>query len=217
MRSGPRTGGRYTRRYGQPALLLAVGVAAGLLAATTLSHAPTGAPSGGAQAPLRIPAGIAGTVAAPHVQPRELNIPSIGARSTLAPLSLDGNGTLQPPTDYEVAGWYAEGPAPGDAGGPPAVIAGHVDSTTGPGVFYRLRDLKMGEDVQIKGIDGTTRHFTVYRLADYTKSGFPAAQVYAPSDKAEIRLITCTGQFDKDHGSYLDNLVAYAALTRAGS
>ena len=213
--SGLRMLGR--ARYLQPALLLAVGAAAGLLAATALSGAPRGEPSGAVQAPPRVPARVAGAVAVPHVQPRELTIPSIEVQSALVSLGVDGNGTLQPPADFQVAGWYAEGPAPGDAGGPPAVIAGHVDSITGPAVFYRLRELKVGDDVQIQGVDGTTRHFTVYRLAEYAKSNFPATQVYAPSDKAEIRLITCTGQFDHEQGSYLDNFVAYAALTRDGS
>jgi sortase (surface protein transpeptidase) len=187
------------------------------LAANARSPTPAVVPSGPAQASPRMPAGIAGTVAAARVQPRNLYIPAIRVRSTLVPLGVDGNGTLQPPADYQVAGWYAEGPAPGDAGGPPAVLAGHVDSATGPAVFHRLHDLKVGDDVQIQGIDGRTRHFGVYRMADYAKSGFPAAQVYTPTGRAEIRLITCTGQFDRAQESYLDNLVAFAALTRGGT
>jgi LPXTG-site transpeptidase (sortase) family protein len=191
-------------------------VTAGLLAANALSAGQTVAPPGAATAPPPTPPRIAAATGTPHVQPRQLKIPSIDVRSRFVPLGVDGRGTLQAPTDYRAVGWYAEGPAPGDAGGPPAVLAGHVDSAKGPAVFYRLRDLKKGDDVQIQGIDGKIRHFTVYRMANYTKSGFPAAQVYAPSDKAEIRLITCTGQFDQAQGGYRDNLVAYAALTRGG-
>ncbi|GIF47468.1 LPXTG-site transpeptidase (sortase) family protein [Asanoa ferruginea] len=145
-------------------------------------------------------------------QPTELRIPSIGVRSPLVDLGRLADGTLEVPTDYQVAGWYAGGPSPGDAGGPPAVIAGHVDSTSGPAVFYRLHELKKGSKIEVSGIDGAVRTFTVYRMADYPKTGFPTGEVYAPSDRAELRLITCSGDFDRAAGAYVDNLVAYATL-----
>ncbi|WP_329100894.1 class F sortase [Micromonospora sp. NBC_01699] len=154
---------------------------------------------------------------AEYAPPAELTIASIGVRSPLVDLNRNPDGSLTVPADYRVAGWYANGPTPGEAGGPPAVIAGHVDSTDGPAVFYRLRDLKTGSEIAVRGIDNVVRHFTVYRLADYAKTAFPADEVYAPTGKAELRLITCTGDFDRRAGSYRSNLVAYAVLTKDGS
>jgi sortase (surface protein transpeptidase) len=47
-----------------------------------------------------------------------------------------------------VAGWFTGGPMPGQLG--PAVIAGHVDSRTGPAVFHRLRDLRPGDQIRVR-------------------------------------------------------------------
>jgi sortase (surface protein transpeptidase) len=150
-----------------------------------------------------------------HVQPGELSIPEIGVRSSFVNLSLNKDGTLQAPARYDVVGWYAAGPAPGDGGGPPAVLAGHVDSKSGPGVFFRLHELKIGGEFVVGGTDGAERRFRVYKTATYAKNAFPAKQVYAPSKRAEVRLITCTGTFDSRSGHYEGNLVVYAAQATA--
>jgi hypothetical protein len=51
------------------------------------------------------------------------------------------------PAARGVAGWYALGPRPGDPGS--AVILGHVDSKRGPAVFYRLRQLLRGDEIDV--------------------------------------------------------------------
>ncbi|WP_203702475.1 class F sortase [Asanoa iriomotensis] len=187
--------------------LTVVGLAG--LAIWLVPHDPASPPVATPPAPSA--AGVA-AVRAAAAQPAQLRIPSIGVRSPLVDLRRLADGTLEVPTDYQVAGWYAGGPSPGDAGGPPAVIAGHVDSATGPAVFFRLRELKKGSKIEVSGIDGAVRTFTVYRLADYPKNTFPSGEVYAASARAELRLITCSGDFDQAAGAYRDNLVAYATL-----
>jgi len=144
-----------------------------------------------------------------HVPPVEIAVPAIAVRSSLIGLRLNNDGTLQVPTDYAQAGWYSQGPAPGDAG-QPAVIVGHVDSTSGPAVFYRLKELHKGDPVLVRRSDGTTARFVVYKSAQFPKDNFPASQVYASNPDAELRLITCTGDFDRATGHYLGNYVVYA-------
>ena len=80
------------------------------------------------------------------------------------------------------AGWFAEGPAPGQVG--PAVIAGHVDSRTGPAVFYRLHELRPGQAVLIERADGSRLRFVVERARSYPKEGFPTAAVFGPVPEA---------------------------------
>lgn len=206
----------------QAVLLLTVGLVAGLLAAVAVPRL-TGTPARSANtvqdqavlAPPGVPLVGSGPVMAGYAQPTELRIAAIKVRTRLVDLVLDANGTLTAPTDYQTAGWFAAGPTPGEAGGPPAIIAGHIDSMTGPAVFYRLHQLKRGNIVEVRSLNGTVRHFTVYKLADYAKRAFPAAQVYAPSRHAELRLITCGGRFNRHKASYESNLVAYATLVQA--
>lgn len=142
--------------------------------------------------------------------PASVQIPSIRAASTLVQLGTAADGTLEVPTDYAQAGWYDEGPAPGERG--PAVIAGHVDSRSGPAVFYRLRELKAGDVVTVRQRDGDIVRFTVTRVEQYAKDAFPTARVYGPAAGPVLRLITCGGSFDRSTGHYRDNLVVYANL-----
>jgi sortase (surface protein transpeptidase) len=143
--------------------------------------------------------------------PTQLSIPTIGVASSLQSLGLLKDGTLQPPTSYGEAGWYAKGVIPGNVG--PAVIAGHVDSVSGPGVFYRLRDLRVGDVVSIKRQNGSTLNFVVDDIHAYAKADFPTTVVYGPTALPELRLVTCTGDFDPAAHSYLSNLVVSAHLS----
>jgi hypothetical protein len=92
------------------------------------------------------------------------------------------------------------------------VLTGHVDSREGPAVFFRLRDIAVGDPVSVVRADGTTLRFTVTRVARYPKNAFPTAEVYSPTAGPELRLITCGGDFDRGARSYLDDVVLYAAL-----
>jgi sortase (surface protein transpeptidase) len=142
--------------------------------------------------------------------PVALAIPAIGVHSALQPLARTPDGTLQQPSQWQEAGWYADGIRPGDVG--PAVIAGHVDSINGPAIFYRLRELRPGDLVDIRDQDGATLHFIVDSIQAYPKATFPTLTVYGPTALPELRLITCTGQFDWNTRNYLDNLVVTAHL-----
>jgi hypothetical protein len=142
--------------------------------------------------------------------PVHLSVPSVGIDTALTAIELDAAGALVPPSDDSLAGWYRSGPVPGDTG--PAVITGHVDSTAGPAVFFRLRQVAIGDAVAVTRPDGSTVRFTVTRVEQYPKAAFPAAEVYAPTPGPELRLITCGGGFDRTARSYLDDVVVFAAL-----
>ncbi len=143
--------------------------------------------------------------------PVALTIPSIGVQTSLIHLGLTASGTLQVPQSTAVAGWYTGSPPPGAVGS--AVIAGHIDSRAGPGVFFRLSLLHPGDRVYIRRADGTLAVFRVTAVRQFPKDSFPTSAVYGPTPDAELRLITCGGTFDPQLGSYLSNTVAYAVET----
>ncbi|GLX92871.1 hypothetical protein Hesp01_08210 [Herbidospora sp. NBRC 101105] len=140
--------------------------------------------------------------------PTRVRIPAIKVNSRIIPLKLDKKGKLLAPKRFDVAGWHKSGPEPGEKG--VAVIAAHVDSTSGPAVFYRLRELKPGHKVTVGRADGSSVTFTVYRVARYPKNGIPDRLVYASGGGAQLRLITCGGTFDRARRSYRDNIVVFA-------
>ena len=147
------------------------------------------------------------------VAPIALEIPAIGVRTKVISLGLRRDGTIEvPPLGRAApAGWYRNGPFPGQVGR--AVVLGHVDSARdGPAVFYRLRDLTRGARVQVHRADGSTAIFAVTRTDWYGRDAFPAPAVYGPADRPELRLVTCGGTFDRIRHSYRENLVVSADL-----
>ena len=149
---------------------------------------------------------------APVASPVSLTIPLIGVKTSLIRLGLQSNGALQVPSTTSVAGWYTGSPRPGAIGS--AIIVGHIDSLSGPGVFYRLSELRRGDQVYVRRTDGTMVLFRVTAVQTYLKKDFPTQTVYGPTPDAELRLITCGGTFDSTAGHYLSNIVVYA--TQAG-
>lgn len=146
-------------------------------------------------------------------RPERLRVPRIGVDTRLMDLDLTAKGELQvPPLSQPwTAGWYDRSPVPGEVG--PSVLAGHVDSKTGPAVFYRLRELHRGDRVVVSRSDGRTATFRVDRVEQVSKAAFPTRRVYGATPRPELRLITCGGTFDAATGHYLSNVVVYAHLT----
>jgi sortase (surface protein transpeptidase) len=141
-----------------------------------------------------------------------VEIPSIGVSSRLIRLGLNADGTMEVPRDYGLAGWFTGGAMPGQDG--PAVISGHVDSKSGPAVFYRLRELRPGDLVEVVQAGGARVRFAVERTEQVDKRRFPTADVYYPTLVPRLRLVTCGGSFDPATGHYRSNLIVYAALRR---
>jgi hypothetical protein len=180
------------------------------IAAPTEQTAPAGqtAQAGSTGLPLAT-AGKAPRVA----KPVWVSVPAIGIKKTsLIHLGLTKSGALQVPDVTTVAGWFTGGPRPGAVGS--AVIAGHVDSKTGPGIFFWLRALKPGDKIYVGRADGTMAVFRVTRVHMYAKDKFPTDAVYGAVPDPELRLITCGGIFDRSIGSYLSNIVVFARLLR---
>jgi hypothetical protein len=210
---------RAPRRKRLAVLVLAAGLAAAGAGAAGLATArpPAGAPHR-AVAALAPPAG---PIAAPPrlhgpkvPLPVGLTIPAIGVQTSLTELGLTADGALQVPASTAVAGWYTGSARPGATG--PAVIAGHIDSRVGPGIFFNLSLLQPGDKVYVRRADGTLAVFRVTDVSSYAKDQFPTLTVYGPTPDAELRLITCGGTFDYATGSYLSNTVVYAVQVDSG-
>jgi sortase (surface protein transpeptidase) len=210
-------------------LFVAVGVVA-LIVGLQAQQAPPQAPSSAATAAPptedavpgepssssgeQSPAAEARGPVLPASAPARIDIPAVGVVSDLLDLGLNPDETVEvPPLDEDSkAGWYRDSPTPGELG--PSLILGHVDSVEyGPAIFFRLGELRPGDEVTVTRDDGTVAVFTIDRVATYAKDSFPTLEVYGNTDRAELRLITCGGDFDAGSRNYLDNIVVYASLT----
>lgn len=186
------------------AVLLAFVVAA------ACSHAPNApASQPGAATPLPV------TVA--PVKAASIEIPAIDASSTLVVTgSTPDGGVAVPPVEQpKQAGYWGGAPAPGEPG--PALVVGHVNGpdaagTPGgtPGVFAKLTQLKVGDEVLVRLANGTELHFDVYKRLEVHKTAFPWADVLDKVSTPELRLVTCTGPLNRKIHSFEDNLVVFA-------
>ena len=155
----------------------------------------------------------------PSSPPVSLSVPAIGIGSPLIELGRGPDGTVEvPPLDDPDSkpGWYRNSPSPGTLG--PAIILGHVDSRRfGPGVFYSLKDLQIGDTVQVARADGSVAIFAIDMVLAVPKSEFPTLAVYGNLDHAGLRLITCGGEFDPNARSYESNVIVFASLVGSRS
>lgn len=146
----------------------------------------------------------------PPPQPVWLRIPAIGVATDLSELGLQADRRIEVPDDPDQAGWYRHRAVPGEQGA--AVIVGHVDSHTGPAVFFELRTLDVGDRVTVARDDGSVAVFAVTSVETHRKDRFPTRRVYGPTDGHELRLVTCGGAFDEQQRSYDENVVVFAEL-----
>jgi sortase (surface protein transpeptidase) len=111
------------------------------------------------------------------------------------------------------AGWYRDGPTPGQFG--PAVLVGHVDTRTGPAVFKQLGDLRPGARIEIARQDGQVGVFEVNSVEEFHKDHLPPDRVYGDFSRPGLRLITCGGDWVGGNLGYADNIVVFASLVGA--
>ncbi|MGN6407670.1 MAG: class F sortase [Curtobacterium sp.] len=177
-------------------------------AGSSVTPSPSSAAAGSAADGFQDPAAPA---ARSDATPVRVTIPAIGVSSSLEDLHRGAAGELDPPKDWDSAGWFSDGIVPGEVG--PAIIAGHVDSPTSAAVFFRLDELVPGDRIEVAMSDGSTRTFTVDRSERAAKSAFPTSDVYGTAPTPQLRLITCDGTFDTATGHYTDNLIVFADLS----
>lgn len=145
--------------------------------------------------------------------PTRLEIPAVGVDTAPWRSGTTATGSLAAPADFQHASWFEQGAAPGERGG--AVILGHVDSTRGPAVFFRLGELTAGDEVRVTRQDGSVAMFVVVRTEAVDKDRFPADRLFADDGTAHLYLITCGGAFDSARRRYLSNVIVTTTLVDA--
>lgn len=149
-------------------------------------------------------------VAQVTVTPIQLRIPAINVDAPINPQGLTENGEMEVPDDGETIGWYEPGTKPGGMGN--AVLVGHVDDYTGPAIFFNLKKLEVGDEILVDGENGETLTFVVRDKQAYPYDNAPIRQIFGPSSKKQLNLITCTGLYNRSTNNHEERLVVYTEL-----
>ena len=146
------------------------------------------------------------SIPGPTLRPERVRVPEIGVDAELRRLRLTDDGQIGVPSNPDEVGWYRSGG--------PVVLIGHVDSKTGPAIFFRLRQLSRGSRIDLEMQGGTSKSFEVEEVIETNKSLFPTDRVYRNDAgigaDAGLRLVTCGGTFDRKTRHYTSNVIVFA-------
>jgi hypothetical protein len=140
-------------------------------------------------------------------EPVRLVIPALGIDAPIRPVGVD-NGEMEVPPTAQVVAWYRFGPTPGHRGS--AVLAAHVSWGGELGVFYHLRNLPPGAEIEVHFADSSVRRFYSVALTAYDKTNLPVEQIFAREGEPVLTLITCGGNFNPSIRRFEQNVVVYA-------
>ena len=146
-------------------------------------------------------------------RPVRLEIPAIGVDASVEHVGLTAERAMDVPKDWMNVAWYQNGPLPGAVGN--AVIAGHLDSSTGaPAVFWMLNRLAPGDEVAVTFDSGARFTFVVQELVEYDHDaeGEVIDTVFGDALTPNLNLVTCQGVWDYGNGTYDKRLVVFTAL-----
>ncbi|NTW42048.1 MAG: class F sortase [Cellulomonadaceae bacterium] len=176
-----------------------------------VSPPPVPPPAPSSDVPVRSAALADATPRASPVPPVEVTLPGLGVSIPVDATGVAPDGQMEVPASAERAGWYRFGPAPGAPEGT-AVIAAHVDSavSAGLGPFAQLRDLAVGDPIDVTLQDGSVRRFTVTEVTSVAKPAVDWSVVFDQAGPPRLALVTCGGTFDQDARRYSDNVVVTA-------
>ncbi|MCM2675404.1 class F sortase [Alkalicoccobacillus plakortidis] len=144
------------------------------------------------------------------IKPVEIRIPSLGVEANIEDVGVLDNGQMGVPEDVDGVGWFEPGTNPGAIGN--SVMAGHVDSRTGPAVFFELEDLVEGDEIIVMDDEGKELTFEVKSKESYDRNDAPINDIFGATDTRSLNLITCSGTFNREVGTHDERLVVYTEL-----
>ncbi|HYB01755.1 MAG TPA: class F sortase [Ktedonobacteraceae bacterium] len=145
--------------------------------------------------------------------PMRLIIPSVAIDAPVEEVGTQANADLATPTQnpWQDVGWYDQGPQPGERGS--AVMDGHLDRPGGfPAVFWRLRDMHVGDEVLVRNSLGETIRFRVTRIELFPPQDAPIQDIFGNWGGTYLNLITCAGDWIPSQHQTNLRLVVYTSL-----
>jgi len=159
------------------------------------------------------PPGLPVVLSSTSTMPATLEIPSLSVNAKVQYVGIAKGGAMGIPTNFTDVAWYKYGPVPGAIGN--AVIDGHLDNAVSlPGVFKHLADVKTGDDIYVTNVSGTKLHFKVTGTELRKYNDTATADIFGPSNKANLILITCEGTWNQSIKEYSDRFIVFSTLVQ---
>jgi sortase (surface protein transpeptidase) len=147
--------------------------------------------------------------------PHKIDIPAVRIHSIIEPVTYLENGQMGVPGNTDRVGYLSTAVLPGAVGN--AIMDGHVDTYTGPAVFYPLKKLKRGDHVYVTGDNGCKLQFVVESVKFYLTPEAPIQMIFGPTEERRLNLITCAGRYSRSKKEHEGRLVVFTKLAHMNS
>ena len=148
-------------------------------------------------------------------EPRYLRIPSLDIYSRIKPLGVK-DGTIDAPWNINDVGWYDGSTRPGNSRGS-SLLLGHISGWSDPGVFKHLASLKPGEQFEVEKGSGEKIRYEVVNSRSIPIEQIEMSEILSTevSGVHDLKLMTCSGKYNKDTEKYAERMVVYAKILRS--
>jgi|SRR3989344_5832738 len=147
----------------------------------------------------------------PALTPVTIIIPKLKIQTVVEPVGVTETGNMDVPKNANNVAWYSYGVSPAEDGN--SVLAGHFDTPTGkPAIFYNLRKLETGDEIEIISINGIHSVFEVIEKSSIPYDVFPSEEIFKTRPGKNLNLITCGGIWDFKKKTYTNRIVVYTTL-----
>jgi len=160
----------------------------------------------------------AGQSGPPPPAPVRIIIPRLYIEAPVVAMGLTPDNYPDVPNDPNDVAWYTFSAAPGQSSN--AVFSGHVDWITSrgdpiPGVFYRLRELEIGDVITVNLDNGSQMQYRVTGNVATAYDDPNVLKVMQGTSKDVITLITCGGTWQKDYRARYGGNYSHRVIVRA--
>ena len=148
-------------------------------------------------------------------RPRYLTVEKLGIRNArILPMGLNNKGELDTPRNVYDVGWYDGSGKPGQGG--TMIIDGHNGGPHVLGVFKNLPNLVEGDEIKVERGDGAIFRYLVVEnkavLLSEADEYMVTAAKSPEAGKESVTLISCTGEWSQQQGTYLSRQFTRAVL-----
>lgn len=148
-------------------------------------------------------------------RPRYLTIEKLGInKARILPMGVNDKGELDTPNNIFDVGWYEASGKPGLGG--TMIIDGHNGGPHVLGVFKSLPSLAEGDVITVERGDGVIYNYKVVESTTVALSEsdeYMATAARSPErGKESVTLISCTGEWSQQQGTYLSRQFVRAVL-----
>jgi hypothetical protein len=143
---------------------------------------------------------------------RFIRITKLGVLARVLQVGKTSTGALATPSNVFDTAWYKGSAKPGQPGA--TLIDGHVSSWTTNGVFYGIKNLVAGDNIEIEKGDGSKLEYSVVKTVSYPVDSVDMNALQQPvtAGQSGLNLITCGGKYDSKSGEFTQRIAVFATL-----